>query len=274
MDLDYFEEPVLAFGKGGHVCPRRGITDYGVFDYDSAGRGHVVRVGAVGTGVCLQKLVSWVERCRSRIEGPKGARQVNLFPAFPGIQADGGFHTSFESGEHIFRQIPRSDVTQALNVRDVAARVDYVVNLYHEHIAFLAENREVDVIVCVVPDQLYDVLSATSNKEQDDVLDDPNAGDGTKADEANFRRAVKAKTLHLNCPIQLARESTFEPATPGQQDDATKAWNFWTALYYKSGPKVPWKVPQYEGSVASSCAIGLAFYRTRDRAELQTSLAP
>lgn len=273
MQLDYFEEPALAFGRGKHVCPRRGIADYGVFDYEAVGRGDVVRVGAVGTGICLQKLASWVEQCRNRIAGPEGARQVRLFPSFPGIRADSGFHTNFMCGDHISRQIPQGDVTKALNVRGLADRVAYVVDLYHEHIAFLAENREVDVVVCVIPDQLYDVLYGDGGEEQEDALDDPQAGESPKGNEANFRRAVKARALHLGRPIQLARESTFDSTTLGQQDEATKAWNFWTALYYKSGPKVPWKIPRYAGSFSSSCAIGLAFYRTRDGAELQTSLA-
>lgn len=272
MQLDYFDEPVLEFGHGTHVCPRKGITDFGVFDFDSVGRSDTVRVGAVGTGICLQKLIDWVDRSRSPIAGPKEARQVRLFPSFPGIRPDSGFHTSFECGDRTRRQIPQSDVGRALKIGKFADRVACVVELYHEHVAFLAENREVDVIVCVIPDELYESVSVNAEEDQGVPSDGAEQG-GTTWQESNFRRAVKARTLHLSCPIQLVRESTFDSATLGQQDEATKAWNFWTALYYKSGPKVPWRIPRYDGSPDLSCAIGIAFYRTRDRSELQTSLA-
>jgi len=45
-----------------------------------------------------------------------------------------------------------------------------------------------------------------------------------------------------------------------------------TALYYKSGPTIPWKLAQ-DASKPSSCAVGIAFYRSRDYQTLNTSLA-
>lgn len=32
MKLEFIEEPRLIFARGEHICPRRGISAYGVFD--------------------------------------------------------------------------------------------------------------------------------------------------------------------------------------------------------------------------------------------------
>src|SRR2546425_5739691 len=88
----------------------------------------------------------------------------------------------------------------------------------------------------------------------------------------NFRSALKAKGILLGKPLQLMRETFLHSDVKTQQDDATKAWNFCTALYYKSGPTIPWKV--MSGQVRpTSCAIGISFYRSRDYQSLNTSLA-
>lgn len=79
--------------------------------------------------------------------------------------------------------------------------------------------------------------------------------------------------MPLGKPLQLLRQVSLDEAkVSGQQDDATKAWNFCTALYYKSGPTIPWKLEQ-DTARASSCAVGISFYRSKDRRTLNTSLA-
>ena len=79
--------------------------------------------------------------------------------------------------------------------------------------------------------------------------------------------------MPLAKPLQLIRQVSIGKAqVADQQDDATKAWNFCTALYYKSGPTIPWKLAQDSAKV-QSCAIGISFYRSRDRQTLSTSLA-
>ncbi len=47
------------------------------------------------------------------------------------------------------------------------------------------------------------------------------------------------------------------------QDEATRAWNLHTALYYKAGGK-PWRVPPREDRYAT-CYVGISFPMTEDR---------
>jgi hypothetical protein len=146
-------------------------------------------------------------------------------------------------------------------------RLDMAIDLYYENIKFLAQNRHVDVIVCVIPEDLYMAVYSELRLEEE-TLDDESADE-----EYNFRRALKAKSMHLAKPLQLVRQVSLDPNTKfKQQDDATKAWNFCTALYYKSGPTIPWKLKKDEAKGAS-CAVGIAFYKSRNRKALNTSLA-
>lgn len=78
--------------------------------------------------------------------------------------------------------------------------------------------------------------------------------------------------MHLGKPLQLMRELSLESNPKTQQDDATKAWNFCTALYYKANQTVPWKLPTNINR-PSICFVGIGFYRSRDRGVLNTSLA-
>ncbi len=55
------------------------------------------------------------------------------------------------------------------------------------------------------------------------------------------------------------------------QDEATRAWNFHTALYYKAGG-IPWRLVR-NPSELSSCFIGISFYKSLDGDRLVTSVA-
>lgn len=269
MKLEYIAEPKLLFANGEHICPRRGISQYGVFDKTQKSRRTNINIGCVGSSKCIDLLSSWIEKCSSEIDAPKDVKQINLKPAFNGFNSNSGFATEFNFDSSLSRSIRNHDIDGLLKTVDQKIRIEKAVNLYFEHIKFLSQNRPVDVIVCVIPDKLYksistiERLSAESLEEGDDTY---------RSEELNFRRALKAKAMHLGKPIQLMRDVSLISDSKGQQDDATKAWNFCTALYYKSGPTIPWKLAQ-DSSKPSSCAVGIAFYRSRDHQTLNTSLA-
>ena len=78
--------------------------------------------------------------------------------------------------------------------------------------------------------------------------------------------------MHLGKPLQLMKELSLDSNPKTQQDDATKAWNFCTALYYKANQTVPWKLTTNINR-PSICFVGIGFYRSRDKKVLNTSLA-
>ena len=55
------------------------------------------------------------------------------------------------------------------------------------------------------------------------------------------------------------------------QDGATRAWNIYTALYYKAGG-TPWRIVR-DPAQFTACYIGVSFYKTLDNSRLMTSTA-
>lgn len=282
MKLFSIDEPDLQFAQAPHPCPRAGITRYGVYDSLQESRRERIHVGAVGNSQALDKLNRWFEVCAKEIPGKAGAAQPNLFPAFCGFNRQSGFKAEFLLSSEIARQIANADLKDIDKLEMWDQRVARAVELYYREIKFLAQNRTVDVIVCVLPDSLYKKVAV----EQDESSEEEPVGDIDGEDqlgrdddeedltelEVNFRRMLKARTMFLGRPIQIVREHSLGLDVPDQQDDATKAWNFCTALYYKSGQTIPWKMVA-DKNRPSVCALGISFYRSRDRQTLNTSLA-
>lgn len=268
MKLQHLREPRLAFAHGEHICPRHGINLFGVFDANEAVRRDRVLVGAIGDSVSLEALLAWIERCKRTIEASPEANQPNLFPAFCGFARGYGFDADLVAHTDLSRQLRSADISEVIKIPTTRQRVERAIDLYYENIKFLAEHRQVDVIVCVIPDRLHEVIAFDVRGDAEESLDAMHDVTG----EMNFRRALKAKAMHLGKPLQLVREASLQQGAKTQQDDATKAWNFSTALYYKSGPTIPWKLIR-NPSQPASCAVGVAFYRSRDYQSLNTSLA-
>lgn len=269
MKLSVLPEPSLEFGRGQHVCPRAGIYEHDVYDSVLAVRREHLWVGAVGVSDDLETLATWIQRCQGPIPAKLNARQPTLFPAFCGFNRDVGFRANMSLQDEITRTLPKAAVRNIVRIKQFNRRVEAAVQLFFPHVKFLCQNRTVDVVVCVIPDDLYDVISKRSTASADDHIKDSDTDDLV---EANFRRALKAACLHLGVPLQLVRAKSLKPNPPGMQDDATKAWNFCTALYYKANQTVPWRLP-LDANAPSTCYAGIGFFRSRDRSVLHTSLA-
>lgn len=268
MKLQHISEPRLVFARGEHICARHGIAGYGVYDAHEPIRRDRILVGAVGDSKSLEELAAWIARCANPIERSAASRQPRLFTDFCGMRKGVGFDCELVMHAELERPIRGADVDAVIKETAFKTRVERAVDLYYEEVRFLAENRQVDVIVCVMPERLHGVIASEVVSEAEESLDASHDVTG----EVNFRRALKAKAMHLAKPLQLVRELSLQSGVKSQQDDATKAWNFTTALYYKSGPTVPWKLSQPTTKPAA-CAVGIAFYRSRDYQSLNTSLA-
>jgi hypothetical protein len=273
MKFHFLDEPKLEFGTGTHVCPRAGISDSGVYDLRLSDRRDKLFVGAVGTNETLEKLKEWLEKCSAYISAKPDAAQPNLFPAFCGFNLESGFRATLAQDSRIIRPLRNADIEKILVIEDWNLRVTTAVDLYYDQIKFLAQNRTVDVIVCVIPDNLYDRVAKETPKPLEENLKSIEEEESADFLESNFRRALKAKSMHLAVPLQLVREVSFEAKVKEQQDEATKGWNFCTALYYKANRQtVPWRLVT-DINKPSACFVGISFYKSRDGKTLRTSLA-
>jgi hypothetical protein len=281
MNLYAIDEPELQFADGRHVCPMAGISSRGVYDADQDYGRDSIRIGGVGTPEDLQYLNEWLSRCEQGIEAPAKPQPL-LFPPFPGFTRHTGFRTKLVYEEGLTRSIPDMKIEEAVAAPSHNRRIEKLVSLYLEKIEHLAEHRPVDVIVCITPDFLEDVLidkesdSDTSTSESSEASfsgeEETVPPEGGEERRHNFRRVLKAKAIHLRKPLQLTWASSLTEKPAGKQNDATRAWNFMTALYYKAGPSIPWKLVEHPDR-PKACFVGLGFYESLDEEQLRTSMA-
>jgi hypothetical protein len=270
MKLGVRDEPPLEFAGGArHVDPRHGIADYGPADAASTAP-RAIRAGIVGTPASIQGLRGWLDRCRQPIVA-KDSRFGRLFVPFPGFDTTAGFRSTLVWDSRLERQIRDRDLRrlEGLKLQDA---VRAAVGLYAAELEILDEEPGCNVILIARPDMLPDA----PEPEADPAAPWKKAPPGEPADD--FRALLKAVAMRYSRPIQIIRRTTWDPAfkpAGGEkrslQDEATRAWNLHTALYYKAGG-IPWRLPRDPADL-DTCYVGITFYRSTDQQTLQTSVA-
>ncbi len=265
MRATVLPEPQLEFGGGArHVDPRHGLVDYG----PAGAATKAIRAGIVGTHDAIDGLMRWFDKCRQPVAA-KNSRLGRLFVPFPGFDDGVGFRSTLVFDSRLQRPIRARDLHRLAGLNPEAA-VHEAVALYAEQLAVLDEEPGCDVILVARPDDLPERLT-TAPQGRGAPRQNPLAAD--------FRDLLKAASMRGSRPIQIVRRTTWDPAfkPPGEterrkiQDEATRAWNLHTALFYKAGG-VPWRLPRETGDL-TSCYVGITFYRSNDAATLQTSVA-
>ncbi|MFY1659314.1 argonaute/piwi family protein [Micromonospora sp. WMMD1274] len=271
MKLTILEEPPLEFGGGArHIDPRHGITDYGPADAAGPQAMRTIRAGIVGTPAAIQGLRRWLDRCRLPIDA-KDSRLGHLFVPFPGFDAGAGFRSTLVWDSRLERPIRDRDLKRLADLKPQEATRE-AVDLYAAELDVLDEEPACDVILIARPDKLAERPAPQIDPEAPwrkapplEPVDD-------------FRALLKAVAMRYSRPIQIVRRSTWDPSfkPPGTdkrrlQDEATRAWNLHTALYYKAGG-VPWRLPRNPTDL-TSCYVGVTFYRSSDHTTLETSVA-
>lgn len=250
--------------------------NYGTVDYSSPLAPKEIRLGIVGTNETVEGASSWFEKCRNEISA-KVSRQPNLFPRFPGFRSDTAFQSSVVLSYRLQRTIKAQTFDDLVKGKDANRAISTAVDLFLEELDYLASNIKVDVLICAVPPALLDLTEAVG--EQNDQSDELPAIDS----KINFHHFLKAKAMRLNIPVQLIIPSTYDETKrrrqkrksnlmqKPQQDEATRAWNLHTALYYKA-KGIPWRLVRTFSEYAT-CYIGISFYKTLDGSALLTSVA-
>ena len=270
MKATVLDEPQLEFGHGGrHVDPRGGIADYGPADLGTT-RPERVTIGVVGDADGIEQLRQWLSSCAEGVAaGAKNAaRYPRLFPAFPGADGEATFRAEFVVPPELCRAVPRRQLAEAC-AHPGDAGVHEVVGLYLKEIADLTENARVDVVICIRPDDLASTRDSEPPADGDDSTE--SAG---RDDPADFHDTLKARAMRYAVPIQVMRSGTWTGKSDGEgrrQDEATRAWNLFTALYYKAHG-TPWRLWRRSTDL-STLYVGISFFRTLDRSALHTAAA-
>ena len=284
MKLTFFEEPDLEFANGGtHVDVRFGITRFGPLDLGETKAPTQLRVGLVGTQEAIVAIRDWLERCRSPIPA-KDTRLTHLFPEFPGFAPDTGFRASLVFHDRWCSSIRQREIDAVLAHGDDV--VDQSAAIFVDRAEELVQQGGPMVLICVPPQDLLAALDERQGGAAD--LDEEEIDEGSRATTAyhtptaSFHDVLKAEGMRLSVPIQMVRPRTYQgpqaarrrgkrtPSGP-LQDEATRAWNIHTALYYKAGG-IPWRLLRDPADL-TTCFIGVSFYRTLDYSRLLTSVA-
>jgi hypothetical protein len=141
------------------------------------------------------------------------------------------------------------------------------------------------VLVCVPP---HDLLAAVDERrgpvdtDEQEIDESSEPADVHRAPTISFHDLLKAEAMRLSVPIQMVRPKTYAGKQPPRkrgkrtlslplQDEATRAWNIHTAMYYKAGG-IPWRLLR-DAAEFMTCFVGISFYRTLDKSRLLTSVA-
>ena len=275
MQIEFLQEPELEFGVDRHIDIRFGIMNYGTVDYSSPLAPKEIRLGIVGTNETVEGVSGWFEKCRNEIPA-KESKQPNLFPKFPGFRPDVAFQSSVILDRRLQRAIRYQAFKDLSKEKNTNHTITKSVDLFLEELDYLTTNTKVDVLICAIPQTLLDLTDSSS--EQIEQTDEAPA----KESKLNFHHMLKAKAMKLNVPIQLIIPSTYDETKRRRQkrksnlerkpqDEATRAWNLHTALYYKA-KGVPWRLVR-TFSEYDTCYVGVSFYKTLDGSTLLTSVA-
>jgi hypothetical protein len=141
------------------------------------------------------------------------------------------------------------------------------------------------VVICAPPKDVLDAVDARVSRKGDSQEQDlDESTDETEVDSFPipvFHDLLKAEVMRVGVPIQMIRPSTYggqgrrntksRAASLPLQDEATRAWNIHTALYYKAGG-APWRLLR-NPSELTTCFVGISFYRSLGGNRMMTSVA-
>ncbi|WP_088892392.1 argonaute/piwi family protein [Leptolyngbya ohadii] len=282
MKIDFLQEPELEFGDSGrHIDIRFGMMQHKPLDYDSNDAPKKIQLGLVGTAETIEGLEAWLEKCRQGIE-PKQSKQPYLFPEFPGFGEDDNLPMTISFDTRRNGTISSKEIEKLLKCDDRNTLIQKTVELFIEEFRYIDEKTSPDVLICALPESLLERM-----------LDIPEPEDSQEAPilkrkhepkiELDFHDLLKAKAMTLKNPTQVVLPATYNAAKRTKknsvrkqknqpiQDEATRAWNLYTALYYKA-LGTPWRLVR-DPRELTTCYIGVSFYRTLDRSKLLTSTA-
>jgi len=278
MQVQLLPEPELEFGTGRHVDIRFGLMNYGPLDAGTPLAPKKIRLGIVGTSGTVGGVHEWLERCRSGIEAKK-SNQPNLFPRFPGYGSQKNLQASFLMEPQLEGILPSRELEKLCQDKNSSLVIKRAAEMFFDQLQHLNEKSYVDVLICALPMLLYEHLIDNSEAGEGGIHEGGVENERVRFD---FHHLLKAKAMMLGKPIQIILPMTYDEGKrrpkkrktdqPKQlQDEATRAWNFYTALYYKAGG-TPWRLIR-ESSQTTVCYIGIGFYKTLDNSRLLTSTA-
>jgi hypothetical protein len=269
-------DPELEFGNENRGPDMRfGIGHFGAFDFSDQGGPRNIKVGFVGTDETITALTEWLTKCKSEIPA-KPSKQPNLHPPFPGFDVNHSFHSSLVWNPGEFRAVTIPDAAKRGSFNEI---VEKVAELYIEEIEKVIEKTGADIVMCAPPLDHLALVTRVANEEKTEE-DFESSEEKEVPTWYEFHDLLKAKSLHLRTPLQYILPATYDESKSAAQkkiknrngqDEATRAWNLFTAMYYKAHG-IPWRMTRDDAEVRT-CYLGISFFRTLDKQKIYASSA-
>lgn len=294
IKIERLDEPELQFNGTSNVYCKDGLaTCNGPFDSISDSHSDRIILGLVAIKELISKTKDWVDLCNNNIESkPHGNKEVvnkKIFPDFPGC--DLTFGAKLALTDSYIAPITLSDLSKIvyLNNYKYSEGLLSLINEKIEHILNVNEKKP-SVILFALDDEMFErchIVGDYHKKlkkkrkldfEQLDLFRDLDLFEHKTGQESepfyiNFRSSLKKLMMkpNISIPIQILRQQTIDPHSEYTQNAATKAWNFSTGIYYKSG-RHPWVLKDID---SDTCFLGISFYHKKDfyNDNLYTSMA-
>jgi hypothetical protein len=259
---------------GRHIDIKHGLAELGPLDRAGV---REITVGVVGTAAGRDALVHWLEAAGHGVPA-KAGKLPNLFPGFPGFNESSPFATRLVVDSRRSAELPLRAL-EGVRLSDDPARAGAA--LFVEAIGQILDRGRPDVFICALPPELLDLTDEPAEAGLSDSGDNPTGQQNpeTQLGRTDLRDYLKAAALSAGVPLQLIRPETYGLSSPRRrttlprrlQDPATRAWNFFVAVYYKANG-TPWRLVRHEEDLAA-CYVGVAFYRSSDAETVQTAMA-
>jgi hypothetical protein len=248
IKLEYLGEPKLQFGHYfEHEDAKTGLAEYGPFGKNIPGlHPNQIKLGFIGTRETISGAKEWIETCGTPIESenlkkiglrnsvdaddlfgeelqdnPQRVRYEKILNRdFIGFNSDSQFQCSFQMNERWDKILLPREIEEALKIKDKENRIWTLVNLFDSNLKTLAETGpSPDIVILALAPEI--VKHAHAFRLSGNFF-------------LNFRRAIKARSMEWDIPIQLLQRRTVTGKGSELQEKATRAWNFCTAQYYKA----------------------------------------
>ncbi len=248
--------------------------NYGPLDLlTTDGEPRSMPLGLIGTPETVEGVLDWVGRIRNGVAA-KDSKRPNLFPRFPGFSGEGALKTDLAFEQSCFQEIPSRDFSRICAGERTTAGIEEAVDLFMERVRWVVEKRHVSSVVCAMPDDLVAYIDGDGNETSENRSSD--------VPQDLFHDLLKARVMALHTPTQLIRPGTYDESKrrpqrgrpdriQNLQDEATRAWNFYVALYYKGGG-IPWRLRR-DSEDLTTCYIGVSYFLSRDTDEIHTATA-
>jgi len=293
----FLDEPFLTFGENKqYVDPKIGLIAYGPCMI--ARRKPIsssIRLGVIGSGETVDLAQQWIRNCQNEITGkPENPRLFQSFPGFAKV-----FGCEVRVLKECIEVLSEAEIERVLKITNFNQRVRNAAQLFIRKLRNLqVREPRPHVVICALPQSIIDKcgtrriggfharvkLTRQEKKLLKIIQEHRKTGQTTlvQFDEgildiipeaSDLRCMIKAEAMQIGIPTQLAKPQTFTGKSNDStlQDEATRAWNFSVAIYYKA-EGYPWKLTEMQ---VGTCYVGVTFYKdlTDPNGKMRTSMA-